>query len=302
MKKRELNLDIAGGISEVERLMGQFLLKKILYRTIFRGKGLEFDGYRDFNPDDDAGNIDWKASYRANELLVKQYIEERDLKILFIVDVGENMLSGSQEKLKCEYAAELAAALSHLIINEGDNIGFVFFNDKIIQYVPPKKGIKQFNLFVGELSDPLLYGGAEDSTKVLGELSETADSSLNAIIIISDFIRIKKGFSEALKSFSQRFEVMAIMVKDPLDKTLPKIKGELIIEDPVTKEQMLIDPSVAGKKYEKIALEQENMVKQIFIDTNVDFLSLTTDKPFPFYLAEFLRERVRKGKHLTPTR
>ena len=300
MNKKELNLDISSSISELERLMKEFQLKKILYRLIFRGKGLEFDGYRDFSPDDDAIFIDWKASSRANKLLVRTYVEERDLKILFVMDVSDNMLFGSTEKLKCEYAAELAAALSHLMINSGDAIGFVFFNEKVIKLVPPLKGIKQFEAFVGELSNPLNYGGISDIKNVIDALMAYINKSIDAVFLISDFIRVQEDFSKTLAAFSDRFETTALMVKDPLDKTLPKIKGEIVIEDPVTKQQMIIDPSIAGKKYEQIALEQENMVKKIFSNSNVDILELTTNKPFMLPLAEFLKERADNGKFVIP--
>ena len=118
----KLKVDFAKVVSELERVMKKFKLKRILYRTIFRGKGLEFDRYRDFNPDEDASSIDWKASLKANTLLARQYIEERDLDFYFVVDVSNSMMFGSSDKLKAEYAAEIVAALGHLILNSNDNL------------------------------------------------------------------------------------------------------------------------------------------------------------------------------------
>ncbi len=299
MEKR-LNLDIVGNISEFELLIKEFLIRRIIYKTIFRGKGLEFEGYRDFAYDDDAADIDWKASTRANKLLIKQYTEERDLKIMFLVDISDNMLFGSTKKLKCEYAAELSATLAHLILNSNDKIGYVLFNDKAIKIILPEKGTKQFNMFVEDLSNPSVYGGISNIKKILEFLLDYLDNSINSVIIISDFIGVNKDISKTLNLFSSKFETIAIMVKDPLDKTMPKIKGEVVIEDPVTKEQIIVDPSVIGEIYEKNALEQEKIVKKIFFECGIEFLDLTTDKHFPFYLAEFLKERVEKRKYITP--
>jgi len=128
--KRELNLDIAGSVAAFEKLIRKVLPRNIFYKVVY-GKGFEFDGYRDFAQDEDASNIDWKASRRAQKLLTRKYIEERDLKILFLIDVSDNMIFGSTEKLKCEYTAELVAALSHLILFSGDKVGFKFFNNSI---------------------------------------------------------------------------------------------------------------------------------------------------------------------------
>lgn len=296
----KLNLDIADRIYEFERLIKEFTIRKILYRIIFRGKGLEFDSFRDYAQDDDASNIDWKASKRVNKLLVKQYIEERDLKIMFVVDVSDNMVFGSTEKLKCEYAAEVCAVLAHLIVNYGDRIGFVFFNGSINKIVLPLGGMRQFNIFVDEISNTSVYGGVSDISKTLDFLLDYLTGSISAVIIVSDFIKMKKSIEPTLKLFANKFETIAIMIRDPLDKTMPKFKGEVIIEDPLSGEQILIDPSIAGRMYEKYAMEQEKMVKDIFDNSGIDFLELNTSEPFPAYMADFLKERTERRKYISP--
>jgi len=299
MEKR-LNVEISKTVSEFEQLMKEFLIRNVLYRIIFRGKGLEFDSYRDYSPSEDASDIDWKASKKANKLLVKQFIEERDLKILFVVDVSENMLFGSTEKLKCEYATELSAALAHLIITSNDNVGFVLFSDKIVQNALPKKGIKQFQLFVDEMSKAENYSGDSELPRILEFLLNYLSKSINSVIIISDFLRIKQDSLKTFELFSDRFETLAIMIKDPLDKTLPNIKGEFVVQNPVSKEQIVIDPSVARKKYEKYALQQEEIAKNILDKSGIDLLELTTDRPIAPNLAEFLKERMKKKKYIIP--
>lgn len=297
--QRSMNLDIESKISEFERLMKEFMARKAIYKIIFRGKGLEFDSYRYYAPDDDARDIDWKASNRANKLLVKQYIEERDLKIMFVVDVGENMISGSAEKLKCEYVAEVCATLAHLIIGYGDKIGFAFFNERVFKMEFPKSGLKQFEIFANELSNPLLYGGVSDTGKALDFILDYFDNSIAIIILVSDFIRTKKDIVKNINFLSEKFETIAIMIRDPLDKTMPQINGEVAIEDSATGEQIIVNPAVARKIYEKNAMEQEKMIKEIFMNAGVDFLELNTKEDFPIPLADFLKERVEKGKYIS---
>ena len=84
-KKGQFLIDFPLAITQFENAMQKFPVKKILYRSVFRGKGLEFDSYRLYSDGDDASLIDWKASLRANEMLSKQYIEERDLNVYFLV-------------------------------------------------------------------------------------------------------------------------------------------------------------------------------------------------------------------------
>ena len=85
LKQSRLDVDIPSSITEFKSIMKEFRLKKDFYKILFRGKGLEFESFRDFSPDDDASDIDWKTSSRARKLVVKQYREERDLKIFFLV-------------------------------------------------------------------------------------------------------------------------------------------------------------------------------------------------------------------------
>jgi len=103
---------------------------------------------------------------------------------------------------------------------------------------------------------------------------------------------------DKINLISAKFETIALMVKDPLDISLPDIGREIIIEDPVTKEQMVINPRIARREYEKNAAEKEKIVIDIFKSCNVDFLRLTTDKSFVEPLANFLKERVEKRKYM----
>lgn len=285
-------------ISEFEAAAKEFLIKRVVYKTIFRGKGLEFDGYRRFNPDDDAGSIDWVASARSNDILVKQYIEERNLKIMFIIDVGDNMVFGSQEKLKCEYAAELSAALSHLIVTSGDKVGFIFFNDKVVEEFPPVSGANQFSLFSNHLTFAKNYGGDSKIESALDFVIDYVNNSVDCIIFVSDFLRINKTFFKKMNLISAKFEIIALMVKDPLDISLSDFGSEVIVEDPSSGEQIVVNPRIANKTYEKHALEQEKEVIELFNACDVDFLRLVTDKSFVNPLVCFLQERIEKKKYM----
>jgi len=292
-EKQKLNVNIPKAISDFEAAAKEFELVEKVYRIIFRGKGLEFDKFRDFASDEDASSIDWKASLRANKLIAKQYIEERELNIVFVIDVSENMLLGSADKLKCEYSAEIFAALAHLMIKLNDRVGVVLFSDEIKKFVPPKGGTNHFFLLVDILSDPLTYGGVSKFDKTLDFLLDFLDERIDVIILISDFIRVKDNVLNNLFLVAHKFESMAIMVKDLLDKSFPDIDREIVIEDPLTKEQILINPKKVKGIYEKNALEREIVVKDIFRRADIDLLELMTHDSFASSLAGFLKERVR---------
>jgi len=295
MVEKKLNLDIPESVYKFESLMERVFPKRIFYKLLLRGKGLEFDSYRTYSPDDDSALIDWKASKRANSLLVKQYVEERDIKVMFLIDISDDMIFGSQEKLKCEYSAELIAALGYVITNAtSDQIGYIFFNNDISHITPLSNGKKQFETLEHEISDPNMYGGESNFKNFLDKVMEFLDPTLSLIFIISDFIKVDESCRSIFEDLGAMFETIAIMVKDPLDKTFPDINKEVIIEDPISRERMIVNPKIAKKLYEENAIKQENMVKKMLEIANIDCLTLGTEEDFSPKLAMFLKNRVER--------
>lgn len=290
--EKKLNVDIGRSVSSFEAYVKDFELKLKFYKTLFRGKGLDFDGYRTYSQDDDARTIDWKASKRSNELLIKQYIEEMNLQVVFAIDVGDSMITGSANKLKCEYVAEVVAALAHLILTSGDKIGFILYSDEVKKYIAPAKGMKQFYVLMDFLLDLNSYGGRSNFKKA-EEFIANYLGNVSAVILLSDFINFDDS---KLKFISNRFETMGIMIKDPIDRTLPDISAEIVFEDPSSGQQLLVNPKIAKKVYDSVSLEQENRVKKSFKDAGIDLLSLTTSSSFNYELAQFLKERVRERR------
>ena len=291
--KRTLNVDVGRSISEFRAAMKEFELKYKLYRLILRGKGLEFDSYREYSPDEDAEAIDWKASMRANKLLARRYKEERNLKVVFIIDVGDNMVFGTTKKLKCEYAVEIIAAFAHLIVTSGDKIGYVLFSEDVKDYIKPSAGLKQFNRLIADISNPDIYSGMSNLSNAL-EFVLTYVNGIESAIIVSDFLNFDQVAARKLSLVANKVETVALMVKDPLDRALPNVSGELIVEDPKTGQQLLINPKLVRGAYERYSLEQENFLRGVCIRYDIDLLELITDKSFVPYLSGFLKGRVKK--------
>lgn len=293
-QKFRLNVDVPTAISEFLAVIKEFRLKKDFYKIIFRGKGLEFESYRDFAPDDDASSIDWKASSRTQKLLVKQYLEERDLKVFFLIDIGNNMVFGSTNKLKCEYNTELVAALSKLIMEAGDRVGFFLFSDTVKHFIQPKRGDRHFQFFIDILTHPETYGGITNIDSALDFAMQYLNKSVSSVIIISDFLRVSMQTEKKLTFLSNMFETLVIRVRDPLDFTLPDVDQEIVLENPLTHEQVIVNPKVAKASYETYAREQAKFVEEMFKKSGADYLDLVTAKSFAIPLAMFLKERIEK--------
>ena len=265
------------------------------YKSTFKGKGLDFVGYRSYDVGDDANMIDWKATLRSQDLLVKILVEERNVNIIFLVDVSSSMSFASIDKLKNEYAAELVASLSFAAIQAGDSVGLVMFNDKIVKFLPPNMGNKQYFMIIKSLSNPKLYEGKFDFSRVINDLMNSFKRGA-IVVIISDFIGLGQNWENYLRAVSEKFEVIGIMVRDPRDYEIPADVGQIVISDPYSDKEILIDTAKIKDEYESVVKEQIKYIKQTFIKSKSDFLELRTDKPFLNHIINFFLMRNKKRR------
>jgi len=295
---RKLNLNLSEVVSRFESLMKKrLLIKTVFYKRIFGGKGFEFDSFRLYSPElDDAQLIDWKATMKNPErILIRQYVEERDLKIFFIVDVGDNMVFGSGNKLKSEVAGEVLSCLSHTVLSSGDSVGFALYSKNIIKMQMPSSGMQSYHNMIKIIENPANYGGKSDLKTALRFILPNL-KKISAIFIISDFINVDEGAMKLLKTFMAGKETVGVMIKDPVDTELPNLKNEVIVEDIYTGEQRVINPAIIKEEYKKNTLEQERKIFNLFRETGSDIIKIETDKDFLMPLADFLRGRVKRRK------
>ncbi len=265
------------------------------YRSVFKGKGLEFADYRAYMPDDDANLIDWKATVRSNQFLVKEFVEERNINVFFLIDVSNSMILSSIPKLKCEYAAEFVSCLSYAMLKSGDNIGYGLFSDNIIKEVPPTGGLKQFYIFSEILTDPKMYGGDKNIKKALKFLVDFVKER-TLVFIISDFIGMSADWEKELEFAASKFDVIGVMIRDPTDKKILGGMGQLAIIDPYSENRLLIEPEKIKEEYAKETKRDEKKIEETFKDTNCDFLNLTTNKSFIEPLIDLFIRRTKKWR------
>ena len=289
----QLRMNVASVIKELEVALKVLTEAKIMsrYRRIFKGRGLEFEDYREYTTDDDSSEIDWKASKRANKLVIRRYKEERDMNVFLLVDVSSTMLFGSTEKLKYEYAAELTAALAHLILQSGDRVGLVLFADNIVKFIEPSKGTKHLYMLLKSLLTAKYYGGEYDISKALSFIMN-ATSEKSMAFVISDFIGLKEDWKKSVKLASGKFDCIGIMLRDPRDEKLPAGFGQVVISDPFSDKEMLIDSNEKGRiEYERYVRVNENNIKTALKAGNWDIVDISTSENFVTPVIKFLKRR-----------
>ena len=272
------------------RLVSTKLVGK--YKTLIRGKGLEFNGFREYTFEDDASLIDWKATVRLRKPYIKEFIEERNLEVFFLIDVSATMVFGSTQKLKNEYVIELVSLLSYAVLNAGDSLGYAFFADKPFNINLPSHNQKLFYILTNQLINADLYGGNYDFEAALKKITPLLKKN-SILIIISDFIGLFGDWQKEIKQASYKFDTIGIMVRDPRDKEIPEDSEMIIISDPYTNEQIILDPTKKVRERYKVYVEhQEKNIKDVFIKSRASFLRLSTDQnPIPLIINFFTKRK-----------
>ena len=187
------------------------------YHSAFKGRGLEFAEVRDYVPGDDIRTIDWNVTARMGHPYVKRYVEERELTILLLVDVSDSMSFGNDLRLKRESLAEMAALLGFSAIKNNDRIGMIAFSDRIIQYVPPRKGVSGVLRMVRDLLD-IRHGGETRISVVLEHLL-AVQKRRAVVFLISDFH--DHDFEQPLKLAAVKHDLIPVRIAAEGELTPP---------------------------------------------------------------------------------
>ena len=121
------------------------------YHSVFKGRGMEFNEVRPYQPGDEIRAIDWNVTARMGHPYVKRFVEERELTVFFLVDLSASGAFGSVTRMKNEVAAELAALLAFAAVKNNDKVGLVVFTDCVEMFIPPKKGTTHILRLIREL-------------------------------------------------------------------------------------------------------------------------------------------------------
>ncbi|MBI1976841.1 MAG: DUF58 domain-containing protein [Candidatus Omnitrophica bacterium] len=262
------------------------------YESVFKGRGIEFAEVREYAPGDDVRTIDWNVTARFGRPFVKQFMEERELTVMLLVDVSGSEHFGSVARTKREIIAEVAAVLAFSAIVNNDKIGYIAFSDQIEKSIPPKKGRRHVLRVIREI----LYSQAksrgtniETALRYLGQIL----AKRSVVFLISDFW--DEGYEQIQRVAQKRHDVIAIHVLDPREREIPDV-GFIQLEDPETSERLLIDTS--DRRYrEQVSRRIQSLLQQrqrLFQSTRLDTVQLRTDQPYLEPLIHFFEKRAKR--------
>ena len=249
------------------------------YHSTFKGQGVEFDEVRPYVPGDDVRTIDWNVTARTGQPFIKRFSEERELTILFLVDVSGSQGYGSAGRSKMELAAEVTALLALTAIRNQDKIGLVLFSDRIVKYIPPRKGRDSVMRLVREVL--AAEDNAEGGTDIVEALRflNGVQKRRAVVFLVSDFMGCD-GYEKMLRATAHHHDLVCVPVTDPAEGDLPVV-GLVELEDP---------RRAFAAKAEADAAE----LKRMLLKTGVDTLRIDTASPYIDEVRALFRRRARK--------
>ena len=266
------------------------------YRSVFKGRGMNFEDVREYQPGDDVRTIDWNVTARFGEqhgdAYVKRFTEERELTVMLVVDVSASGDFGSVHLSKRELAAEVACMFAFSAIRNNDKVGLILFSDDVELYIAPKKGRAHTLRLIREI---LFFEPKGRGTEVGGALDylNRVLHRRSVVFLISDFQA--PDFSRQLSVTSRRHDLIAIPIVDPREEELPDV-GLVTLEDAETGEQIEFNTSDPRARRAYIADAEQRTAERLrdFRRKGIDAISLQTDQDYVPALRAFFRNRERR--------
>jgi uncharacterized protein (DUF58 family) len=262
------------------------------YVSSFRGQGLDFDDFREYQHGDEVRFIDWNVTARMNQPFVRKFREERELAVVLAVDVSGSADYGSESLSKRELAAEAAAVLGFSALQNGDKVGLLVFANEPILFVPPAKGTRHLLRIVREILTAQTDQPGTSISAACDFLVRTLRRR-SLVFILSDFFA--DPLDRPLGKLSRKHETIALTVQDPLEKKLPRA-GHVIMVDPETGFETLVNTNNPNLRmgYEKLMRRQREGVATILKKHGIDTAILQTNRDSLPALHQLLKRRSRK--------
>jgi len=262
------------------------------YQSSFKGQGLDFDDFREYQHGDEIRFIDWNVTARMGSPFIRKFREERELNVILAVDVSGSADYGSVHFSKREIAAETAAILGFSALQNGDKCGLLLFAADSLLFIPPAKGTKHLLRLVREI---LVARPHQPGTSIAAAATTLLQAlpRKSLVFLLSDFLA--DPIDKPLGKLAAKHDTIAIRITDPLEQNLPKA-GRVTLEDPETGWQTSVNTSNPNLRmaYRKLMQRQQEGTVAIFKKHGIDFAELTTnEEPIPA-LHSLLKRRIRK--------
>ena len=262
------------------------------HRSPDKGVSAEFAEHREYTLGDDLRNLDWRVMAKSDRNVVKQYIEETNLRATVVLDVSGSMTFKGKEAeySKFQYGQHLAAALSYLFIKQGDAAGLVTFDDGLRSFMGAESRPSQVRRICEELYETV-PGQKTGVGKALHEVAERIPPR-GLVILISDFFDDPEAVVEALHHFDYRqheLVVFHLLAEEELSLTFRAFQRFRDLEG--VEKMMRVDPQALRAGYLKKLREFIGQIERTCGNLRADYIPVSSKTPVVEALLRYLGRR-----------
>ena len=265
------------------------------YHSSFKGQGLDFDEFREYQHGDEIRLIDWNVTARMGTPFIRKFREERELSVILAVDVSRSSVYGSQHRSKRELAAEIAAVLAFSARDNGDKVGLLLFAAEPILFLPPAKGSKQILRSVREILTAIPEKPGTDIASACDFLLTTLRRKA-IVFLLSDFLDTE--IRQQLGTLSRKHETIALRLFDPAEERIPDV-GKVVLRDNEHGYERVVNTSNSNVRmaYQKLTRRHRQGVRAIFKRYGIDHASISTSSDYLPALHQLLKRHALRKNH-----
>lgn len=266
------------------------------YQSVFKGRGLEFSDVREHQPGDDMRSIDWNVTARRGRPFIKEFVEERELTALLIVDLSASKECGTGARSNAQIVVEIAAILALSAARNNDRVGLLIVTDRVELFIPPDTGRRHALRLLLELLAFRPEGHGTRLSKAL-EYAGRVLRQRATVFLISDYVMdgtTDPEFEPLARRFSQQHDLIPVRLTDPASLTLPTL-GLVAFVDPESGRRRVLNSSDprTRERYRAGVTEQGRAMGVVFSDLRLDVVDVSATEDFVLALIDFFRRRER---------
>lgn len=264
------------------------------YKSSFKGQGLEFADVRRYEEGDDARHIDWITSAKQGTLYTKQFVETRELTTMLLVDLSASLNFGTTGRTKQETVIHTAATLLFSALQNNDQFGIILFTDRIVSYIPPKKGkthlLRILRTLITEYEQNAYT--SSQTKKAIRFFSQVTKRKCVCFLLTDTY---QPEAEHALRVANARHDMVFVQVSDPFEHGEVPAKV-LHGQDLETGTQALINlrDERVRERFRTLRQTKYNTMKESLKQRNIDLLELSTRSNIYSEMLQFFRKRKNK--------
>ncbi|MDF1612906.1 DUF58 domain-containing protein [Stygiobacter electus] len=292
--KKYLDPEVISGLKSLE-LRAKMIVEGFmvgLHRSPYHGFSVEFAEYRPYIQGDSIRNIDWKVFAKTEKYYLKKYEDETNLICNIFIDCSKSMnFKHSAKVTKLDYAINLAAALSYILINQQDSVGLVVYSDNVKEYLQPKSSRFYLKTIFTELAN-IKSDGKTNTSIALNSIADKIKKR-GLTIIISDFFDDLNSTISAIKKIHfKKNEIIIFQILDPIEINFGFERDSTFI-DLETNEKLSSQPHHIQLAYQEAMNEFLTKLKRECLNLNIDYNLIETNQTFEKALLSYFAKREK---------